>query len=212
MWVRQCGATKGRLCPNHTEAELYGEQSTSTKVHNDILIKHISFFCHFVPLQVCETAIIIYKNPKSDLLIIALLLTHYRPIILFILFLRGLITCGQCLCYPSRTSPIISVSPWRWVNFPCRVFVVFLSFLSDLLWYWNWLMIVISTCISSTEWSELCHWRRNFIKLGLPFSHTKKLCVRRKTMNPSAFTIPNTSPLYAFVMEGFVSFLYIIFK
>ncbi|XP_029008383.1 myelin regulatory factor isoform X2 [Betta splendens] len=31
MWVRQCGATRGRLCPNHTEAALYGEQSTSTK-------------------------------------------------------------------------------------------------------------------------------------------------------------------------------------
>ncbi|XP_040894424.1 myelin regulatory factor [Toxotes jaculatrix] len=31
VWVQQCGATKGRLCPNHTEAELYGDQSTSTK-------------------------------------------------------------------------------------------------------------------------------------------------------------------------------------
>uniref|UniRef100_A0A3B4YGU2 Myelin regulatory factor n=1 Tax=Seriola lalandi dorsalis TaxID=1841481 RepID=A0A3B4YGU2_SERLL len=31
VWVQQCGATKGRLCPNHTEAELYGGQSTSTK-------------------------------------------------------------------------------------------------------------------------------------------------------------------------------------
>ncbi|XP_026220502.1 myelin regulatory factor isoform X4 [Anabas testudineus] len=31
MYVRQCGATKGHLCPNHTEAELYGEQSTLTK-------------------------------------------------------------------------------------------------------------------------------------------------------------------------------------
>ncbi|XP_034734856.1 myelin regulatory factor isoform X2 [Etheostoma cragini] len=31
VWVRQCGATKGRLCPNHTETELYGGQSTSTK-------------------------------------------------------------------------------------------------------------------------------------------------------------------------------------
>ncbi|XP_030281600.1 myelin regulatory factor isoform X3 [Sparus aurata] len=31
VWVRQCGATKGRLCPNHTETEFYGEQSTSTK-------------------------------------------------------------------------------------------------------------------------------------------------------------------------------------
>ncbi|XP_004553077.2 myelin regulatory factor isoform X2 [Maylandia zebra] len=31
LWVRQCGATKGRLCPNHTETQLYNEQSTSTK-------------------------------------------------------------------------------------------------------------------------------------------------------------------------------------
>ncbi|XP_042352660.1 myelin regulatory factor isoform X2 [Plectropomus leopardus] len=31
VWVRQCGATKGRLCPNHTERELFGGQSTSTK-------------------------------------------------------------------------------------------------------------------------------------------------------------------------------------
>ncbi|XP_038562360.1 myelin regulatory factor isoform X6 [Micropterus salmoides] len=31
VWIRQCGATKGRLCPNHTETELYGGQSTSTK-------------------------------------------------------------------------------------------------------------------------------------------------------------------------------------
>ncbi|KAF0041037.1 hypothetical protein F2P81_006935 [Scophthalmus maximus] len=32
VWVKQCGATKGRLCPNHTEEALYGGQSTSTKV------------------------------------------------------------------------------------------------------------------------------------------------------------------------------------
>ncbi|XP_042268691.1 myelin regulatory factor isoform X5 [Thunnus thynnus] len=31
VFVRQCGATKGRLCPDHTETELYNEQSTSTK-------------------------------------------------------------------------------------------------------------------------------------------------------------------------------------
>ncbi|XP_029909504.1 myelin regulatory factor isoform X2 [Myripristis murdjan] len=31
VWVRQCGATKGRLCPDHAETELYGGQSTSTK-------------------------------------------------------------------------------------------------------------------------------------------------------------------------------------
>ncbi|XP_068459679.1 myelin regulatory factor isoform X6 [Clinocottus analis] len=31
VWVRQCGATKGRLCPNHTETELYRGQSSSTK-------------------------------------------------------------------------------------------------------------------------------------------------------------------------------------
>ncbi|XP_019934282.2 myelin regulatory factor isoform X5 [Paralichthys olivaceus] len=31
VWVQQCGATKGRLCPNHTEAALYRGQSTSTK-------------------------------------------------------------------------------------------------------------------------------------------------------------------------------------
>ncbi|XP_035499189.2 myelin regulatory factor isoform X3 [Scophthalmus maximus] len=31
VWVKQCGATKGRLCPNHTEEALYGGQSTSTK-------------------------------------------------------------------------------------------------------------------------------------------------------------------------------------
>ncbi|XP_072242051.1 myelin regulatory factor isoform X1 [Leuresthes tenuis] len=31
VWVQQCGATKGRLCLNHTDTELYSEQSTSTK-------------------------------------------------------------------------------------------------------------------------------------------------------------------------------------
>ncbi|XP_028286599.1 myelin regulatory factor isoform X3 [Parambassis ranga] len=31
VWVRQCGNTKGRLCPNHTETETYSEQSTTTK-------------------------------------------------------------------------------------------------------------------------------------------------------------------------------------
>ncbi|XP_056273647.1 myelin regulatory factor isoform X3 [Pseudoliparis swirei] len=31
VWVRQCGATKGRLCPHHTERELYGGQTSSTK-------------------------------------------------------------------------------------------------------------------------------------------------------------------------------------
>ncbi|XP_070687235.1 myelin regulatory factor isoform X2 [Pempheris klunzingeri] len=30
VFVRQCGAAKGRLCPNHTETELYGGQSTPT--------------------------------------------------------------------------------------------------------------------------------------------------------------------------------------
>lgn len=37
VWVQQCGVTKGRLCPNHTERELVDGQSASTKVHNDIL-------------------------------------------------------------------------------------------------------------------------------------------------------------------------------
>lgn len=32
VWIRQCGATKGRSCPNRTETEFYGGQSTSTKV------------------------------------------------------------------------------------------------------------------------------------------------------------------------------------
>ncbi|MED6266474.1 hypothetical protein CHARACLAT_002537 [Characodon lateralis] len=31
VWVKQCGATKGRLCLNHTETELYSGESTSTK-------------------------------------------------------------------------------------------------------------------------------------------------------------------------------------
>ncbi|KAM9377240.1 myelin regulatory factor [Pholidichthys leucotaenia] len=31
VWVQQCGVTKGRLCSNHTETELFTEQSTSTK-------------------------------------------------------------------------------------------------------------------------------------------------------------------------------------
>lgn len=33
VWVQQCGATKGRLCFNHTETDLYDGQSTSTKVY-----------------------------------------------------------------------------------------------------------------------------------------------------------------------------------
>ncbi|KAF7654222.1 hypothetical protein LDENG_00072260 [Lucifuga dentata] len=32
VWVRQCGATRGRLCPDHTERELSGGQITSTKL------------------------------------------------------------------------------------------------------------------------------------------------------------------------------------
>ncbi|XP_057693648.1 myelin regulatory factor isoform X4 [Corythoichthys intestinalis] len=31
VWVHQCRATKGRLCPNHTEIELYSGQRTSTQ-------------------------------------------------------------------------------------------------------------------------------------------------------------------------------------
>ncbi|XP_072770072.1 myelin regulatory factor isoform X3 [Nerophis lumbriciformis] len=31
VWVQQCGVIKGHLCPNHTETELYGGQSRSTK-------------------------------------------------------------------------------------------------------------------------------------------------------------------------------------
>ncbi|XP_062318431.1 myelin regulatory factor isoform X3 [Osmerus eperlanus] len=31
VWVRQCGATKGRLCPDHSETELYGGQRKSSK-------------------------------------------------------------------------------------------------------------------------------------------------------------------------------------
>ncbi|KAM6960495.1 myelin regulatory factor isoform 2-T2 [Aplochiton taeniatus] len=31
VWVRECGATKGRLCPDHSETEIYGGQSTFTK-------------------------------------------------------------------------------------------------------------------------------------------------------------------------------------
>ncbi|CAB1322564.1 unnamed protein product [Coregonus sp. 'balchen'] len=33
VWVRQCGATRGRLCPDHTETELYAGERTVTKVH-----------------------------------------------------------------------------------------------------------------------------------------------------------------------------------
>ncbi|XP_032378119.1 myelin regulatory factor isoform X2 [Etheostoma spectabile] len=44
VWVRQCGATKGRLCPNHTETELYGGQSTSTKgTHHLWSVSMLSF-------------------------------------------------------------------------------------------------------------------------------------------------------------------------
>ncbi|XP_061139853.1 myelin regulatory factor [Syngnathus typhle] len=31
VWVQQCQATKGRLCPNHTETELYSGQKTTTR-------------------------------------------------------------------------------------------------------------------------------------------------------------------------------------
>ncbi|KAK6317693.1 hypothetical protein J4Q44_G00109840 [Coregonus suidteri] len=31
VWVRQCGATRGRLCPDHTETELYAGERTVTK-------------------------------------------------------------------------------------------------------------------------------------------------------------------------------------
>lgn len=35
--------------------------------------------------------------------------------------LRGLITCGQCPCCLSRTSPITSVSPCLWVNLASKI-------------------------------------------------------------------------------------------
>ncbi|XP_068615612.1 myelin regulatory factor-like [Brachionichthys hirsutus] len=31
VWIQQCGATKGRLCPNHTETPLYGGKRVPTK-------------------------------------------------------------------------------------------------------------------------------------------------------------------------------------
>lgn len=104
VWVRQCGATKGRLCPNHTETEFYGEQSTSTKVYNDILnhdLSHngntLSSFMKFLYVKLALIVITasLYSSCFS---------------------LRGLITCGQCLCCLSRTSPFTSVSPSLWVN------------------------------------------------------------------------------------------------
>lgn len=113
---------------------------------------------------------------------------------------RGLITCGQCPCCLSRTSPITSVSPYLWVNLApkirgafrrCRIGFYVLLGPPVCLW-----LIFISTCFSFAEWSELRHWRWNLVILRLPFSHSKQLCVRRKTMRPSAFTIHHVFPLW----------------
>ncbi|CAG08769.1 unnamed protein product [Tetraodon nigroviridis] len=46
VWVRHCGSTKGRLCPNHSETGLHGGQSSATKVyqqHQSITGVHKSF-------------------------------------------------------------------------------------------------------------------------------------------------------------------------
>lgn len=101
---------------------------------------------------------------------------------------RGLITCGQCPCCLSRTSPITSVSPYLWV---CRMLSLccWVHLLSG-----DWFFI--SACFSFAEWSELCHCRWNLVILRLPFPHSKQLCVRRKTMRPSAFTIHHVFPLW----------------
>ncbi|KAM7414684.1 hypothetical protein PAMA_019481 [Pampus argenteus] len=44
VFVRQCGVTKGRLCPNHTETELYGGQSTTTKGTHHLWAVPVLFF------------------------------------------------------------------------------------------------------------------------------------------------------------------------
>ncbi len=112
VWVRQCGATKGRLCPNHTETELHGGQSTSTKVHNDDPHHDPSYnqniFPSFVILyhsKYVKRALLFIKTyfPNNYLFTVSLYSLYFS--------LRGLITCGQCPCCLSRTSPITSVSP-----------------------------------------------------------------------------------------------------
>lgn len=62
MWIRQCGATKGRLCPNQTETELYGGRSRSTKVQNDVL-DHDSLVTIYAKLSAFIKAY--YKNTCS---------------------------------------------------------------------------------------------------------------------------------------------------
>lgn len=114
------------------------------------------------------------------------------------LFFRGLITCGRCLCCLSRTSPITSASPFLWVYLPKyeappdTVFSVidWLKFFVCVHSHCEQLMIFfISSCFALTEWSNLCHWRKNLIILRLPFYLPKQLHVRRKTTCPSALTV-----------------------
>ncbi|KAM6937394.1 myelin regulatory factor isoform 2-T2 [Xenentodon cancila] len=43
VWVKQCGATKGRLCPNHSETDLRDGQNTSTKGTHHLWSVPVSF-------------------------------------------------------------------------------------------------------------------------------------------------------------------------
>lgn len=46
MWVRHCGSTRGRLCPNHSEPGLHGGQSEATQVckqHYSIIFPQVIF-------------------------------------------------------------------------------------------------------------------------------------------------------------------------
>lgn len=154
----------------------------------------MSFVCYFAPLQICETTSIM-GNCKW--------LFHWLILYIILIFVsKGThhlwsvpVLSFQDITYHFRVS--LSVSKLGLQNMKGSfvlldpiIVVLSLNKVND------WLMIVISTCFSLTEWSELCHWRRNLIILRLPFSHSKQLCVRRKTMCPSAFTIRHVFPLW----------------
>lgn len=88
MWVRHCGSTRGRLCPNHLETDLQGGQRAATQV-----CKHLSYIDFCKSFSKC---------------------IHKQICILF--SQRGLTTCGQFPHCLSRTSLITSVSPYLWVS------------------------------------------------------------------------------------------------
>lgn len=98
--------------------------------------------------------IILWKAVSSTATCTTCLLTVYFS-------LRGLITCGQCLCCLFRTSPITSVSPCLWVNLASQIYEVSRPWMVALGFYCKELLWVKSLG-GTGEWSlsqRAFHWQ-----------------------------------------------------